>query len=43
MGKEEKPMIIKVQEYLDENFKFRYNKVLGRVEFKLIWNNTVTR
>jgi len=35
MGKDEIPLIIKVQEYLNEKFEFRYNVVLGRTEFKL--------
>jgi predicted P-loop ATPase len=34
MGKDEPPLIIKLQMFLDKKFNFRYNEVLGRTEFQ---------
>ena len=34
MASNEKPMILKVQDFLNKKFNYRYNEVLGRTEFQ---------
>ena len=36
MSKGEAPMIIRVQLFLEKRWKFRYNVVLGRMEFSFM-------
>ena len=33
MGNRKEPLVVIIQRFLDKNWKFRYNEVLGRIEF----------